>query len=69
MLRVCGINGDIRVNFFSLCVFDGFCVIWFICVRVVFDYKGLEVRICVLFGLNGVYLGLYVIECFLMMGG
>lgn len=64
-----GINGDICVNFFGLCVSNCFCATWLSCVRVVFDCKDLEFRMCVLLGLNIAQLSPHAAGCFITMGG
>lgn len=68
-LCVSGINGDICGNFFGLCVSNLSCAIWSSCVRAVFYCMVLELRMCVLPGLNGARLGPHAAGRFIMMGG
>lgn len=57
------------VNFFGLCASNCFSATWFSCIRVVFDCKGLQFRMCVPLGLNIAHLGLHAAGFFIMMGG
>ena len=71
MLTLCvnGINGDIRGNFFGLCVSHYSYATWFRCVKSCLDCMVLERRMCVLLGLNRAHLGPHAAGCCITMGG